>query len=226
MTNTNIPQSIQDILDIFIRFNFTRFPYKTIAERLKIKVDTLIQRIRRNQEYFEIDDSQRPSQISIKKGVKEVYFYRDKNQCQICQKVVNPERLSLKFRNPFQDDNYDWKNVLSVCDDCKDKDIVKKIKRIKKSGTIEYKEIRIIHVWKKIPNSDDYEEYYEFDELDGTGSFPLLDEHDKICSLTIADVLNYFAADDWEVIHIETISEEYSDYEDYQIFFQRKREEE
>lgn len=158
MTNKNIPQSIQDILDIFIRYNFTQFSYKTIADRLKIKVDTLIQRIRRNQEYFEIDDSQRPSQISIKKGVKELYFYRDKNKCQICQKVVNPRRLSLKFRNPHQDGKYDWKNVLSVCDDCKDKDIVKKIKRIKKPRTIEYKEIWVRHAWKKLPNSKDYEE--------------------------------------------------------------------
>lgn len=45
---------------------------------------------------------------------------------------------------------------------------------------------------------DDYENYYEFDELDGSGSFPLIDENEKIASPTVADILNYFGADDWE----------------------------
>lgn len=223
MIDTKIPQSIQKILDIFIRSNFYSYSYKSLADNLKLKVDTLIQRIRRNKEYFEIDDSQRPSRITIKKGLKEVYFYRDKNKCLLCDELVNPENLTLKFRNPYQDDKYDWENVLSVCDKCKDKEIIKKVKRAKKPGTFEYKEVYIRRVSKK--RNDNWYYYYEFDEHDGIGVFPLLDENDKIASDTVGDILNYFGADGWDVIHIETAKEsEYDEIEDYQVFFKRKRE--
>lgn len=226
MIETKIPQSVQEILNIFIRFNFIRFPYKTLANELKLKIDTLIQRISRNNEYFEVDDSQRPSRISVKTGIREIYLYRDKNRCQICQKTVSPERLALKFRNPYQEDKYEWMNVLSVCDECKDKKIVKIVKRVKEPRGFEYKEIYIRWLSKKIPETDDYEHYYEFDEFDGSGYFPLIDENEKIASRTVADVLNYFGADDWEVVYIKKLIDfEHDELEDYQVIFKRKREE-
>ncbi|MFX1296101.1 MAG: hypothetical protein ACFFD2_14785 [Promethearchaeota archaeon] len=225
MIKSKIPQSVQDILDVFIRFNFTRLQYKTLANRLGLKVDTLIQRISRNKEYFEVDDSSRPSRISIKKGLKEVYFYRDKNKCQLCQKVINPERLILKFRNPYQEDKYDWQNVLSVCDECKNNEIIKKVKRIEQPGVIEYKEVSIKLTSKRDLKTDSYVYYYEFDEYDGMGEFPLLDEDGNIASKTVADILNYFSAEGWEVIHIDRILEEEYALEEYQVIFKRKREE-
>ena len=223
MIVTKIPQSIQNILDIFIRSNFFPFSYKSLADNLGLKVDTLIQRIRRNKEYFEVDDSQRPSRISIKKGIKDIYFYRDRNKCQLCKKIVNPKKLTLKFRNPYQEDKYDWSNVLSVCDECKDKEIIKKVNRVKQPGEIEYKEVYIRLVSKK--QNDKWYSYYAFDEHDGMGEFPLLEENGNIASNTVADILNYFSADGWEVIHIKTIKEEPYDVEDYQVFFRRKRKE-
>ena len=224
MTEIKIPQSAQEILDTFIRFNFRPISYRTLAENLNKKVDTIIQRIRRNREYFEVDDSQRPSRISIKKGIKEIYLFRDKNRCQICQKTVNPERLILKFRNPYQDDKFEWKNVLSVCDECKDKEIVKVVKKVKKAQGFEYKEIYIKYVYKKNPETDDYENYYEFDELDGSGYFPLIDENEKIASTRVADILSYFGADDWEVVYIKKQEDIDYELEDYQVIFKRKRE--
>lgn len=225
MTNKKIPQSAAEILYIFIRFNFRPISYKTLAENLDKKVDTIIQRIRRNREYFEVDDSQRPSRISIKKGIRDIYLLRDKNRCQICQKTVNPERLILKFRNPYQDDKYEWNNVLSVCNECKEKEIVKKVKKVKKARGFEYKEIYIKYIYKKIPETDDYENYYEFDELDGSGSFPLIDENEKIASTTVADILSYFGADDWEVVYIKQQEDfDHSELENYQVIFKRKRE--
>jgi len=225
MIKTKIPQSIRDILDLFIRFNFTRFQYKTIADRLGLKTDTLIQRISRNKDYFEIDDSIRPSRISVRKGIDDIYFYRDKNKCQVCQKIVNPERLSLKFKNPYQEDKYKWQNVLSLCDECKDKGIVKRVKQVKHPGLIEYKEVSIQLTSKRDSKTDSNIYYYEFDEYDGTGQYPLLDEEGNIASNTIADILNYFSADGWEVIHIERISDDEYELEEYQVIFKRKREE-
>ena len=90
----------------------------------------------------------------------------------------------------------------------------------------EYKEIFIKLTTRRNPKTDDYEHYYEFDELNGAGNFQLLDVEDKITSFTVADVLNYFSADCWEVIHIERIMEEEYALEEYQVFFKRKREEE
>jgi len=221
-----IPQSVKEILDEFIQLNFRRTTYKYLAGRLGLKVDTVIQRISRNKEFFEIDDSERPSRISIRKGIKEIYFYRDKNQCKLCQKIVDLESLYLKYRNPYQEDKFEWRNVLSVCDDCKEKEIIKKIKRVKKPGIVEYKEVYIRLVSKMKEEKRFY--YYEFDEYDGTGEFPLLDENNDIKSKTVGDVLNYFGSDGWEVVHIEALRGEYDDagFEDFQVFFKRKRKEE
>jgi len=223
MIKSKIPQSVQEILDKFIQSNFPRFSYRYLADKLKLKIDTLIQRVSRNKEYFEIDDSERPNRISIKKGIKEIYFYRDKNECQLCLKTVDPEKLILKFRNPYQDDKYEWRNVLSVCDDCKDKEIIKKLKRVKQPGANEYKEVYITSTSRQIKGEREY--YYEFDEHDGKGLFPLIGENEKIASRTVGDVLNYFGADGWKVVHIETIRGEYDELDDYQVFFTRKRKE-
>ena len=223
MIISKIPKSVQEILDNFIQLNFPRYSYNYLAEKLGLKIDTLIQRISRNKEYFEIDDSQRPSRISVKKGIKEIYFYRDKNICQLCQKILNPEKLILKFRNPFQDDKYRWRNVLSVCDECKDKEIIKIVKQVKQLGAYEYKEVYITSVSRKI--KDEWESYYEFDEHDGRGFFPLIGENEKIASRTVGDILNYFSADGWKVVHIESIRGEHDEVDDYQVFFERKRKE-
>jgi len=225
MVKSKIPKSVQEILDKFFRSNLTQFSYSYLADQLGLKTDTLIQRISRNKDYFEVDDNKRPSRISVKKGIGEVYFYRNKNKCNVCQKTIDPERLTLKFRNPSEYDKFNWNNVLSVCDECKDKEIVKRVKRVKNSGIYEYKEIFIKLTSRINPKTDDYEHYYEFDELNGAGDFPLLDEEDKIASNTVADVLNYFSADGWEVIHIERIMEEEYALEEYQVFLKRKREE-
>ena len=73
-----IPQSVQEILDVFIKSNFRRFSYKYLADQLGLKVDTVIQRISRNKEFFAIDDNERPSRISIRKGID----VSEKNICQ------------------------------------------------------------------------------------------------------------------------------------------------
>ena len=80
MIKSKIPISVQEILDKFIRSNFTQFSYNYLADQLGLKTDILIQRISRNKDYFEVDDSKRPSRILVKKGIEEVYFYRDKNK--------------------------------------------------------------------------------------------------------------------------------------------------
>jgi len=224
MPETKIPPSVQEILDVFIRNRFYNVPYKKISSATNKNIDTIIQRVKRNKEFFDIDDSERPAKISIKKGKEEIYFYRDKNICRLCQKQVSPTNLNMRFRNPFQKDKFAWNNVLSVCNECKNKEIVKLVKIIKKPSKIEYKEVHIELKSIKNQETDDWDYYYEFDELDGTGSFPLLDESEKIASKTVADVLNYYAADGWRVIHIEIPQEtEYMNYDFYQVFLERIR---
>lgn len=225
MMETNIPKSVQEIIDFYIRFNFRPFEYETIAKELDLKVDTLIQRISRNKEYFEIDSSQRPSKITLKQGKKEIYFYRDKNTCLQCRKVVSPNHLMLKFRNPSKDNKHEWNNVVTVCTDCKEKEVAKKLKKVQKEkGIIEYKEIHIYQTSRKLKDSKGYEYYYIFDELDGTGTYPLLDEDDNIISTNIASILNYFGTDGWDLVHLEEkFDSEYDDVGWYQIIFKRKR---
>ena len=161
MIKTKIPKSVLEILDKFIQINFRKYRYNSLADQLGLKTDTLIQRISRNKDYFDVDDSARPSRISIKKGIPEVYFYRDKNRCHACQKTVDPEKLSIKFRNPSRYEKNEWKNVISVCNDCKDKEILKRVKKTKPLGTTEYKEIIIMRSHQRNPETDKYENFYE-----------------------------------------------------------------
>jgi len=105
------------------------------------------------------------------------------------------------------------------------KEVAKKIKRVKKEkGIFEYKEINIDHASRKLKDSKGYEHYYIFDELDGTGKFPLLDEENNIVSTTIASILNYFGAEGWDVVHLEKkFDSEYDEVGWYQVIFKRKR---
>ena len=75
------------------------------------------------------------------------------------------------------------------------------------------------------PETDKYENFYEFDELNGDGPFPLVDDENNIASFTVADVLNFYSADGWEVIHVERILDEEFAAEEYQVFFKRNRNE-
>lgn len=224
MIKTKIPITVQEMLEEFIRYSFYKITYKRLAGALEKNVDTIIQRIKRNKDYFDIDDSKRPAKISVKKGVPEVYFYRDRNTCRICQKQVDPNVLELRFRNPFQRDKYNWSNVLSVCNECKDKPIVKIKKQVKSPPRIEYKEVHIKWDSMKDPETGERNRYLVFDELDGREYFPLLDSDEKIASKAVVDILNYFSADDWEVIHIQVFGETDYEVEDfYQVFFKRIR---
>ena len=72
MIKTIIPNSIRQILDKFIHSNFQRCTYNHLADQLGLKTDTLIQRVSRNKDYFDIDDRGRPSRITVKKEIKEV----------------------------------------------------------------------------------------------------------------------------------------------------------
>ena len=77
MIKTKIPVTVQEMLNEFIRYSFYKISYKRLAGALEKNVDTIIQRVKRNKEYFDIDDSERPAKISVKKGLPEIYFYRD-----------------------------------------------------------------------------------------------------------------------------------------------------
>ncbi len=232
MTINKIPQSIREIINVFIRLHFESLTYNNISSSLNKDVNTIVQRINRHPQYFQIKEG-RPNRITLKKGLKEIYFYRDKNQCQICRKTINSENLVIRHKDPHMKDKFDWENIVTCCDKCKDKDLTKRSKRqpITKGKQIyvwEYKEIKIREILRRrnffneimytgfgeLENQEDDEgDYFEFNELNGQGWFHLLDDNDKKSSLTLADVLNYFGDQGWELVEIHyPFSEEESEY--------------
>ena len=149
MSLNKIPKSVKEIIDVFIHFSFKPLTYKTISGVLKRDTNTIVQRVKRNENYFDIS-GKRPYNITLKKNIKEIYFYRDKNQCQICRKMVSPQKLLLRFKDPNMKNKYVWNNVFTCCPECKDKEIVKKTKKsrtsknkVQKNDAWEYKEIYI-----------------------------------------------------------------------------------
>ena len=105
MTVNKISKSIKEIIDAFIRFNFRPLTYKSISEFLNKDANTIVQRINRNPNYFQVE-GERPKKITLKEGLEEVYFYRDNNQCQICQKKLSPENLIIRPKDPHMKDKF------------------------------------------------------------------------------------------------------------------------
>ena len=156
MTYNKIPKAVKEIVEVFIRFNFKPLTYKIMAEVLEIDNNTVIQRIKRNEKKYFTITTKRPFKIALKKNIKEIYFLRDKNQCQICRKTFKPEVLNIRFKNPNLKDKYNWNNVLTSCKSCKSKNLVKKgvkktgAKKTQKYVPWEYKEIRIKKIAKNL----------------------------------------------------------------------------
>lgn len=230
MTLKNIPTSIKEIINVFIRNNFNPLTYKSISKVLKKDTNAIVQRIKRNEDYFVIT-GKRPYQISLKTNLKEIYFYRDKNQCRICRKSINPEELLLRFKDSYMKDKYDWNNCFTCCQKCKDKEIAKKTRKkrtrknqVQKKGAWEYKEVyikKIFHTplfqtpeylrvsigsWERPIEKNLTHDYYEFNELNGDGWFHLIDDDKNISSKIITDILDYFGDDEWELVSITKIS--------------------
>ena len=137
MTNNKIPNSIKEIIDEFIRFDFRPYTYNKLADRLNVEPNTIIQRINRNSKYFEIKGD-RPKIITLRKDFEDIYFYRDKNTCQICQKKKNPDELIIRYKDPYLEEKndldylHDWTNVITSCQDCKEIDLIKRLSYKKK----------------------------------------------------------------------------------------------
>lgn len=150
-----IRKAIKSIIDVFIRNHFRPLTYKAIADRLQETPNTIMQRIKRNPKYFNIDDETRPFKVTLKPENDEIIFIRDRNQCHICRRTLNPDLLVRRYKNPDLRDKDAWQNIITCCQDCKDKDISKSI--LKKSKQVmklkpskrpvwEYHEIRIRNV--------------------------------------------------------------------------------
>ena len=94
MLETKIPKSIRQIIDEYISTNFRPFTYKKLADYMNLEPNTIVQRVNRNPDYFEILGD-KPKIIKLNKDLEEIYFYRDKNTCQICQKPKEPSELLI-----------------------------------------------------------------------------------------------------------------------------------
>ncbi|MEE9378771.1 MAG: HNH endonuclease [Candidatus Lokiarchaeia archaeon] len=235
MLKSSIPRSVQQIFDVFIKTSFSPRTYKTLAKFLKIDTNTLVQRINRNSNYFMLE-GERPRIIKLNKNCNEIFFYRDKNKCQICQNMFEPDELIVRYKDPLiKEDKDAWENIITCCSHCKDKDLTKILRKKKETapnGNIvwEYKEIGIREVQKRINSSIESvlsggkyenEDYWEFNEYNGQGWFRLHDEENNTC-IYVNDILNYFGSHGWDLVNIK----EYYYYESdipqgYHCFFKR-----
>ncbi len=242
MTESNIPKSIRKIIDEYIYSNFRPFTYKILADYLRIDPNTLVQRINRNPNYFQIEGD-RPKIIKLRKDFDIIYFYRDKNTCQICQKKKEPSELLIRFKDPYLKDEELWDNVITCCQDCKDINLIKKLSNKPKNVDIgsgnyvwEYKEIEIRHIHKKknpymklyfpeLKESEmEYVHYCEFDELNGQGWNHIIDDNNERCENRF-DILNYFGNQGWELVTINQSPPDYpeGDWGYDQYVFKRKK---
>jgi len=248
MTKEEIPNSIKDIIDKFKDYGFRPFTYKDLAYRLDVEPNTLVQRINRNPKYFEVKGD-RPKIITLRKDVEEIYFHRDKNICQICQKEKNPNDLLIRFKDPYLvekneiDYLHDWNNVITSCQDCKDVNLIKRLSYKEKPKYVsldnfvwEYKEIEIRGIYKKknpyvelyFPGFKDkdpqYEHYYEVDEFNGQGWYHIIDDNNERCE-NLADILNYYGNQSWELILVKVYPPDYEgdDWGNDRYLFKRKK---
>ena len=248
MSNYNIPKAIKPIIDEFISGNFRPYTYKILANRLRIDSNTLVQRINRNEKYFTIEGV-RPKVIKLNKKLEDIYFYRDKNTCQICQKQKDPSELLIRFKDPYLKEKnklnnlHDWDNVITCCQDCKEMNLIKKlsykqkIEHIGSSNHVwEYKEIeireehKIKNPYMKLYDPDykesemQYEHYHEFNEFNGQGWFHIIDDNNERCE-HLLDILNYFGNQGWELILVKQYppAEPYEGWGNERYLFKRKK---
>lgn len=248
MTENNIPNSIKVVIDEFIRLDFRPYTYKLLADRLNVEQNTLVQRINRNSKYFDIKGD-RPKIITLRKDVKEIYFYRDKNTCQICQKKKDPEELLIRYKDPYLEEKnkidylHDWNNVITSCEDCKEINLIKRLSyREKPNYTIpdnfiwEYKEIEVRAIHKKInpylelyfsdykDKDPQYEHYHEVNEYNGQGWYHIIDDNDEICK-NLVDILNYYGNQGWELVLVKQYppDNEWEDWGNDNYLFKRKK---
>ncbi len=248
MTEKNIPNSIKVIIDEFISLDFRPYTYKLLADRLNVEPNTLVQRINRNSKYFEIRGD-RPKFITLRKDVEKIYFHRDKNTCQICQKKKNPNELLIRFKDPYLEKKnklnnlHDWNNVITSCQDCKSINLIKRLSYKKKpeynsldNYIWEYKEIEIRVVYKKkdpytelyFPGLKDsetqYEHYHEVNELNGQGWYHIIDDNNERCEY-FSDILNYYGNQGWELVLMKEYPPEFEgdDWGNNHYLFKRKK---
>ncbi len=242
MTDSKIPKAIRQIIDVYIYLNFRPFTYKLLSDRLNIEPNTLVQRINRYGDYFQIEGD-RPKIIKLNKDFDIICFYRDKNICQICQKKKEPDELLVRLKDKYLKNKEKWDNMITCCRDCKDINLIKRLSHKTKPFNInsgnqiwEYMEVEIREIYKeKNPHMElyfpdlkkyekEYEYYCEVDELNGQGWYHIIDDNNEIIKHR-ADVLNYYGTQGWELVIVRQTPPEYEDDEwgnDIYVFKRKK----
>lgn len=243
MIESPIPKSIREIIDVFSWSNFRPFTYKQLSRTLDIDPNTLVQRINRNSNYFEIKGD-RPKIIKLRKDLDDIYYYRDKYTCQICNKKNEPNNLITRLKDPYMKDKENWENVITCCQKCKDINLIKKLSFKKKNKAIslgnfiwEYKEIEIREIKREVnpylklylpelkQSEKEYIHYHEFNEHNGQGWFHIINDKNEICEY-FSDILNFFGNEGWELIKIKPYIGEYEEFYGFgrsHCLFKRKK---
>ncbi len=226
-----IKAPIKKIIDVFRQKNFAPQTIQQIAKELGEHENTINQRIiRDNNDCFETL-KKKPRTIRLREGKEKIVFYLRDNQCHACKKKVPIEDLQIHLLNPRVQNKLAWNNLVALCSECAGKPLPKqgagkKAKQPQRRDRPqwEYKTI-LIRAQQGVEEKDveyqgipglntkqsvnftfyEYNEIEDINEVDEEEWTHFVDDEENITSLTIADILDDFGEDGWELAHVRDL---------------------
>ncbi|MHA1791596.1 MAG: winged helix-turn-helix domain-containing protein [Promethearchaeota archaeon] len=115
-----IPFTTKEILDVFHEHNFKPMSLKELAEHLGLDLNTVGQRILRDDNVFFETIGKKPKIIKVREGLKEVVFYINDYKCFVCGKVFSPNELKVFYINDISEKEAqnEWNNMVPICMNC------------------------------------------------------------------------------------------------------------
>ncbi len=226
-----IKTPIKKIIDVFRKKNFIPLTIQQIATELGERENSINQCIiRDNNDCFETL-KKKPRTIRLREGKEKIAFYLRDNQCHMCKKKTPPDNLQLHWLNPRAQNKLAWNNLVALCTECAGKPFPKqgggkkaRAPKAQERPQWEYKSI-LVRAQQGVEEKNveypgmpgfpmrqslnfifyEYNEIDDINEIDDDQWFHLIDNDEKIISLTFADILDDFGDDGWELAHIRDI---------------------
>jgi 5-methylcytosine-specific restriction endonuclease McrA len=226
-----ISSSLKEILDAFIKNKFRPMTLAELSELLDEDANTINQRILRDNEnlFFSPNPNSKPKKIQVKQGHPDVVCYMRDNQCSVCKKKFKPEKLLVEYLNEQKKPKDSWDNLILLCESCKKAPSKQEKKKTKGTAQVlkakiksppimwEYKSLLIRYVQQDdgwifmhqpdhipVPAHFEYRENAEID-LDEEPKWFFIEENGEIISNSIADILNHFGAQGWELSYMQQV---------------------
>jgi hypothetical protein len=215
-----ISDSIYEIIGIIIKHDFKPLKVEIIANELNVNITAIHQRIRRDEEFFDVVNA-RPKTIELKK-TDNVLFILYGNTCASCLSRKDEKDLKVHYINPKLPEPRTWKNMLPICLNCDatNRPVIKndvsnpiyalsprtddtwehKIVRIKSTPYIESENLMFEALLEK-HGSKKAQTIYVFQEGEEREKWSrLVDVDGSIFSFKVDDILNHYGATGWELV--------------------------